>query len=298
LFPRVPPARKRPARMPGRPSLPIGDIDSGGDSDNKSAKADASDDSRDVRDLATALGLTESDPESDREASFGDHGEDREASFEDDGSNGGNADPDPPCFSSSDTGSHGDGSDASAAGDDDDDDDDDGDENGDDHSNDDGPTPPAPPPAVVTEPLAKKSKLTARGAREDRRWRWGGFWLAEVHRKKEGDILIGFGGQCKKHHNNGDRKSHVCKKQITFGTGKTRISEAECLLRVKMWLLLGSSIGDGPHARTHHVRIQNIRTQAVWEAEEVEFLKPDSPEGSDTDSSPEDDAGDDADDHD
>jgi hypothetical protein len=102
-----------------------------------------------------------------------------------------------------------------------------------------------------------------------------------VHSKKNG--FVGYGATCRKHCDPGDGPKHICKKQITFGAGKTAISPADCIARVKMWLLLGKSLKDDcPRPRTMHVKM-NMRLEPVWEATEIEFLKPESPANSDDD---------------
>jgi hypothetical protein len=150
----------------------------------------------------------------------------------------------------------------------------------------DDPPAPDPPAGPITSAIAalveKLSEPAAKRAkRSERRWRWGSFWLAEVHSKKNG--FVGYGATCRKHCDPGDGPKHICKKQITFGAGKTAISPADCIARVKMWLLLGKSLKDDcPRPRTMHVKM-NMRLEPVWEATEIEFLKPESPANSDDD---------------
>ena len=52
------------------------------------------------------------------------------------------------------------------------------------------------------------------------------------------------------------------------------MTNEECCIRMKMWLLMGSQVDDGdPQARTKHLEI-DISTIDLWSPEELEALKP------------------------
>ena len=56
------------------------------------------------------------------------------------------------------------------------------------------------------------------------------------------------------HRNQDDAAATVCKKQITYGSGKNALTDAECIRRLKQWLLKGLEIdATSPNARQTHV---------------------------------------------
>ena len=84
----------------------------------------------------------------------------------------------------------------------------------------------------------------------------------------------GWGATCGKHKNVGDGPRACCKKSISVGT----MSNDECCLRMKMWLLLGSTVdASDPEARGAHRKI-NIKDIPLWTSEEIENCKPDDVE--------------------
>ena len=64
---------------------------------------------------------------------------------------------------------------------------------------------------------------------------------------------IGWGATCGKHANEGESKS-ACKRQLTYGARRP-LSDSECRVRLKTWLLAGVPIEEGPYARELHFAV-------------------------------------------
>jgi hypothetical protein len=166
---------------------------------------------------------------------------------------------------------------------------DEGEGGGDDPPGGDGGEDPSGGPVVVS--LAVKRILdmaTASLQKKKRRWiSWGGYKIASVHKGKS-DLPTGWGATCGRHKNANDKGTVCCKTTITLGP---TMEDAEAILRIKQWLLLGQSIPpDSPNGRKLHLGMRP-RQLELWTTEEIDFLKPVSPCDSGADD--EDDAGED-----
>ena len=80
----------------------------------------------------------------------------------------------------------------------------------------------------------------------DRSWDWGVFSIPEVFKK---GAHTGFGAGCMRHHNVGSEAA--CKVQMQ----KQGLSDDECILRLKRWLVLGLDIDPAnPEGKQLHMR--------------------------------------------
>ena len=78
------------------------------------------------------------------------------------------------------------------------------------------------------------------------------FSIAGIYRNK---IHIGWGALCGLHVNSPEDKC-TCKKTIAVGTGAGRLSDEECIVRLKRWLLAGLLIPkSAKDARKKHLGI-------------------------------------------
>lgn len=117
-----------------------------------------------------------------------------------------------------------------------------------DHSTD--PVPAGPAGAEAAPPAAP----IPHRSRTKRAIAWGKFELAPIFRDA---VQVGWGATCGRHCDAGS--AVVCKKQLGY-KGRKRLdivlSQAECLAKVKRWLVQGCAIGsDDPLAQTTHVKI-------------------------------------------
>lgn len=104
-------------------------------------------------------------------------------------------------------------------------------------------------------------------AKQSRAVPWGPWRLAPLH--PGGGAQKGWGATCGNHKNE-DGTVVECKSSIS----RASMSNDECLLRMKMWLLLGQNIeANDKEGRTKHLHI-DVRTIPVWDAEDIEYLCP------------------------
>jgi hypothetical protein len=87
-----------------------------------------------------------------------------------------------------------------------------------------------------------------RAARKVRGIEWGCFSIAPIFRDS---IKTGFGATCKLHHNDTESAATVCKKTLSLGDD---LSDAQAILYLKRWLLLGLDMKDqgSAYARWDH----------------------------------------------
>ena len=64
------------------------------------------------------------------------------------------------------------------------------------------------------------------------------------------------GCSCNKHNNLEDGLGNVCQTRLDFVTRTETLAEAECVLRLKRWLVAGLDIARGPHSRTEHLKMR------------------------------------------
>ena len=105
-----------------------------------------------------------------------------------------------------------------------------------------------------TEPAPPEAPPEAR-RRERRGEQWGDSgW--EITTLKRGEMIIGIGGRCKMHKDEGCDLE--CKKQVTIG--ESGLSLETLRLRMKRWLLAGidDSDWDADALRTTHVNMGGI----------------------------------------
>jgi hypothetical protein len=130
---------------------------------------------------------------------------------------------------------------------------------------------PPPPPAGAADTVTDASEHE-RGPREHRGIPWGPWALAPVFRNK---VQIGWGATCAQHVNRGD--AACCKKQLSQGS----FTDAECIARLKMWLLAGTGIPfldpSTENARARHLAIDprkfpSVATDPELEAQLAAFL--------------------------
>ena len=95
------------------------------------------------------------------------------------------------------------------------------------------------------------------GRREKRGTDWHGFSIASVMQTQDdGTMLqIGWGCVCGRHRNSHDKpKSAACKKQITYGLpGSSFLNDAQCIVRLKRWLVLGLYLRESTRQRQDHL---------------------------------------------
>ena len=102
--------------------------------------------------------------------------------------------------------------------------------------------PPSPRPPPPPQPVAPR-----RSRQED----WQGFAIAPIY---SSHAHIGWGVTCGRHPE--PDSSLQCKKQITFGVGANQLGNAECLAKLKQWVIEGFQISpDQVGSRAAHVRI-------------------------------------------
>ena len=78
-------------------------------------------------------------------------------------------------------------------------------------------------------------------------------------------------------------KGRGAKKQLAHGQGQIKLTDADCVLRLKRWLVDGFGIRqDGEDSRTRHVQLYNLRTRANGRSEEEleAWARPDTPRDS------------------
>ena len=114
------------------------------------------------------------------------------------------------------------------------------------------------------EPKGKVAR--GKGPRQSRQVWWHGWQLAPLS-------VGGWGAMCKCHINSWDSEGTVCKKQVTSGTGPQALSDQECRVRVKQWLLEGLRIDSSrPDARDRHVFGVKPRELPLMSESEVDEL--------------------------
>ena len=96
---------------------------------------------------------------------------------------------------------------------------------------------------------------------QDRREAWGPFSLSRVFATRGADLVqIGWGANCNLHSNSDDTAKSRCKKSLPYGHGKSALSDEQCRLHLKRWLVHGLDIPDtDPDARSTHLRIDARR---------------------------------------
>ena len=115
--------------------------------------------------------------------------------------------------------------------------------------------------AVVARPPARKA---AEALRQNirRASAWGERPVFQIAPIYAGGVHIGWGATCGRHHND-TGKALPCRKTINSGSGQSRLTDSECILRLKRWLVAGlSDAGWGNQKRTHHV------SQGGWQLEQ------------------------------
>ena len=77
--------------------------------------------------------------------------------------------------------------------------------------------------------------------------------MAEVARR---GVIVGWGATCGRHVNDAeDPDDHTqCKKQLTFGKSR-KLTEEQCKIGLKRWLLLGLFVEPSDQERTDHVNM-------------------------------------------
>ncbi len=135
--------------------------------------------------------------------------------------------------------------------------------------------PVAPAVPVAPAPAEPAAEALQHHPRERRSEDWHGFSLAPVYRRtQEGKVQIGWGANCHCHVNATDGpNAPKCQKQITYGTGSSEISDAECQRLAKCWLVLGMGLPMTDTCRSDHVGIR-IRKEALtdWTEGRLESL--------------------------
>ena len=120
--------------------------------------------------------------------------------------------------------------------------------------------------AVVPAPVAP-TPVAPRGARGTNQIKWACFSYAPVNR---GGLHVGWGGTCSQHFDEGC--SLPCKKQWDKG----ELSDEECIIRTKMWLLAGCALPADNNRKTH-IQINprsfaDLQTEAELDAQLAAFL--------------------------
>lgn len=139
---------------------------------------------------------------------------------------------------------------------------------------------PDPPPLAggprqrERRPLAESGHADQGGAAEEaddvanrralRGEDWHGFSIARIYRSA---MCVGVGATCGRHRDVGGGSQTACKKSIMFGANLT---ESECVLRMKQWLLMGAAIPeDATDGRRRHVAV-NARSVPLWDTALIE----------------------------
>jgi hypothetical protein len=106
-----------------------------------------------------------------------------------------------------------------------------------------------PPPAPVHEvPVPRKARAGAWGAEFD-----CPFTIASIHRQ---GVHTGWGATCSLHANDGEHAT--CKTTLALGSGSGSLTDEECTVRLKRWLIAGLAIANtgNSHARADHMFIK------------------------------------------
>ena len=99
-----------------------------------------------------------------------------------------------------------------------------------------------------------------------------GQYVAPVFRHNPTEVQIGWMASCHEHCNISDDARAKCVRQIHYGTGPNRLSDAECRRLAKCWLLLGRDIPLGDHSRTAHLNINLRRDAPAWTEAELDGM--------------------------
>ena len=104
--------------------------------------------------------------------------------------------------------------------------------------------------------------------KKQRTFQWGPFQIAPLHPEGNDAVCNGYGATCGCHRNHNDGKRVKCSKNLTDKS----MSLPEMLIRVKMWLLMGSQVKrDDPLGRTKHKSL-DFKTIELWDATMVEEM--------------------------
>ncbi len=113
-------------------------------------------------------------------------------------------------------------------------------------------------PEVSGSQAASSSAVpaAARAPPMGRAFAWGPFSIAKIF---SGGTHVGYGATCGRHHDMEKSIATPCKKAVTFGKA-AQLSEAECILRLKRWLVAGmeQEAQWGEEKRTEHVRLGGL----------------------------------------
>ena len=95
----------------------------------------------------------------------------------------------------------------------------------------------------------------AAEGREMRKEPWHCFSLSPIFETKAGvKVQVGWGANCHRHNNPDDGARARCKKSL--GYGADALTDAQCQLHLKRWLIAGLSIStDEPNARSLHLEV-------------------------------------------
>ena len=129
------------------------------------------------------------------------------------------------------------------------------------------------PPVPCSDPsLERPLRQRQSGPRFHRRQAWGPWSIAPVFWHNPTEVQIGWMASCHEHCNISDDVRSKCVRQVHYGTGPNRLSDAECRRLAKCWLLLGRDIPVGDHSHTAHLKINLRRDAPAWTEEELDGM--------------------------
>ena len=116
------------------------------------------------------------------------------------------------------------------------------------------------------EPAKQKDKQKkAKGDRDRPGYAWGPFWLAPIKGGRS------WGATCYKHHNPGDGKNVICKKQLSIS--RCNGDEAQCRKALKAWLVVGVFLTfETDNHRTEHPGVDPVNVAGDWEEADLDDL--------------------------
>ena len=94
---------------------------------------------------------------------------------------------------------------------------------------------------------------------------WHGFSLNELHSTVKGQkTFLGLSIVCKRHQDPSDAEHHPCARSLLFASGETKLSEFDCEMALKRWLIKGFGMENDGHGRAKHMA-NDVKPRALLE---------------------------------